>query len=142
MNDITNEIMRNKREIEALKAKQSLPTGALKLFTYTITFDLVEYNDYLIRNANVCFQSSDGTTPVVSWGVNAQEHNIPWYGLNKIYDKPMIYSAIYSGDTDKTYLKISYGFPFGTSSTATSTTITFTVQVTSTVEGVLSVELE
>lgn len=140
MNDITDEIMRNKREIEALKAKQSLPSGALKLFTYTLTFDLVEYNDYLIRNANVSFQSSDGTTPIVAWGVTAQEHSVPWYGLNKIYDKPTIYSAIASGDTDKTYLTISYGFPYGTSSTATSTTITFTVQVTSTVEGALSVQ--
>lgn len=139
MNDITNEIMRNKREIEALKALQSLPSGALKLFTYSITFDLTEYNDYLIRDALVCFESNDGTTPIVSWGVSTQEQNIPWQALNKIYDKPTIENRIYT-DTNKTYLVVYFGFPYGAS--VSSTTITFTVQVTSTVEGVLSVEFE
>lgn len=141
MNDITNDLMQNKREIEALKSRQALPSGALKLFTYNITFDLSQYNDYIIRDAIVCFQSNDGTTPIVNWGFTTQEHSVPWYLPNKIYDKPTSSNRLYAGQNNKTYLVVSFGYPVeGT--TAPSVTITFNVQVTSTVEGVLSVEFE
>lgn len=137
---ITDMILRNEREIYAMKATQEIPAKTLSLNTYTKTFTLVQYNDDYTHQAFLTFKTKDGSVPVICWGVTASENNVDWQPANKIYNKPYVSFDLFDNtNTDEAYLSVDFSFPYGSS--ASSASITFTVQVTATTEGDLSVEI-